>query len=317
MTQTEQETAPVHGVWAAVGCQMVLSVVFAFALYAAQSSLGFGYWALNLAAFGPLLAAGVTLMIGRAVGWPMLCRPGLSFDLRGLRRSFALLCAGAGIAAICVHVYSWLKWPLKHALVEQRPHPLLSRFADPAWLVIWVALGLVVTALASEFGWRAVMQPTMRQRVGVVGTGAFIGVGTALTQVPWLAGMLRRYQVFGQELDLVLYLIFLLVAMIAMSVVVTATLDPMEGGRWVAGAAFAWALHMGMFLINDEEWGRWQGVASMAIGALMLWSAVSAIARHGLPGELVAYRVSDHALEENQAEDADVTKQEPRAATLS
>lgn len=278
---------PARGVWAAGGCLVLLAAVFAFGLYLVQAALDVGYWVLNLAAFAPLLAAGVTVGVGRAAGWSVRVRPGLRLDGRGIRRTIALFVAGWAVVLGALQGYAALRWPLKHLVPDLRPHPLLSSLTDPANLVIWLAIGCVVSVPAGEFGWRAVLQPTLRQRLGPIPTAVVIGVGNAWVQMPWWAGMIRRYELFGNATDVVFYVLFAHVSMVAVSLIVTIGTDPMVGGRWYAATAYAWPIHFGLLIVLDEEWGRWQAHGVIAISAL-LWTTLLQAVREGLPGPLRA-----------------------------
>lgn len=265
---------------------VVLSIAFSFGLYLVQSAAGFGYWVLNLAAFGPCLAGLVVWLVGRRVGWPVVCTAGWRLDGRVLRRTIALFAAGWAVMAGAGQVYTALRAPLKHVVFAARPHPWLSSITDPANHVILMALGMAVSCAVSEFGWRAVLHPTLRQRLGLVETAVVIGVGNALVQMPWLAGVVRRVQLFGQPLDGVEYLVFLLIAMVGVSLIVTIGVDPLARGKWLAATCCAWPIHFGLLIVLDEELGRWQAVGALAIGAWAWASLVYWVHRRGLPGDL-------------------------------
>lgn len=290
MNRTDRVDTPA-GFWAAVGCQVILSVVFAAVLGWVQTHMGFGWWVLNLAAFGPGAAALVTLAVSPARGWPVGCLPRPSRDGRTIRRSLAAFVAGAAVVALALQVYAGLRWNLKHVVIDLRPHPFVAPLSDPAWLLIWVGVGLVLSCAASEFGWRVVLHPTLRQRCDVIGTSLIIGVGSAAVQLPWLSGVLTRFRDFGRVLDVVLFIVFAVIAMVAIQVVLTVIIDPMRRGNWLAATCFAWPLWMGLFCVLDDEAGRWQAMAALAISGLILCTAALTIWRRGIPEPLGETRI--------------------------
>lgn len=286
MPQTSAPEPTARAIWAPVSCQLVLTVLLAAGLFELQMVSGFGWWVFNLSALGPLLAALITVLVGRRVGWAVKCTPRISFNARLVRRSLALLVFGSAVAIGALQVYAAARWPLKHVLIGLKPHPFLSDLADPAWYLMWVGLGMIPTLIASEFALRSVLQPTLRQRLGVLESAVVLGIGWAIAQMPWLQGVWGRILGFDAYADAAIYLVYLVLAGVAMALIITVLTGPLPSGQWVSGLFFQWPMMMGMFVVLDEEFGRWQAAGALAISALIICSLVYYVHRQGLPGPL-------------------------------
>lgn len=257
---------------------MMLAVFIAVTF--AVSAIGFwfhhqyaiAWWAFNLGSFGPFAGGLAVLALNRRLNLGAVWKPGLGFNVQLIRRSVLMAGVALAIVLTCVQFYNFFRWRMKPIDLPLVPHPLAMP-GDVGTILGFVALAMLIGFALEEFGWRTVLEPTLRRNHSVVITAAIVGVIWATWSWPVWQAALSRYAERGSIIQLGLYLGFHYLMCIAISVLMVLVHIKMAVGNWAAPVAFRLVFGLGFFLILDEERGAWQPmfVISMAcVGAALV-----------------------------------------------
>lgn len=254
-----------------VGVFVAVTAVVSIVGFWLQHRYAIAWWAFNLGSFGPFAGGLAVLMLNRRLALGAVWRPGLGLSVQLIRRS--LLMAGVALAIVlaCVQFYTFFRWQMKPIDLARVPHPLAMP-GDVATIFGFVALAMLIGLTLEEFGWRTVLEPSLRQRYPVVTTAVVVGVIWASWSWPvWQAG-LGRYAMQGSLLELGLFLLCHYVICVSVSLILVLVHNRMRIGNWACAVAFRLVFGLGFFLILDEEQGRWQPMF-----AISLTSALAAL----------------------------------------
>lgn len=232
-----------------------------------QHRYAIAWWAFNLGSFGPFAGGLAVLALNRRLGLGARWRPGFGLSVQLVRRS--LLMAGVALAIVltCVQFYTFFRWRMKPVELPLIPHPLALP-GDVGTILGFVALAMLVGFALEEFGWRTVLQPSLRQHYPVVTTAVLVGVLWGTWSWPvWQAGF-ARFTGAGTLLELGLYLTAHYVICIAVSLLMVLVHNRMRVGMWACAVAFRLVFGLGFFLILDEELGRWQPMFAISLACV-------------------------------------------------
>lgn len=231
-----------------------------------QHRYAIAWWAFNLGSFGPFAGGLAVLLLNRRLALGAIWRPGLGWNVQLIRRS--LLMGGLALAIVlaCVQFYTFFRWPMKPIDLPLVPHPLALP-GDVGTIFGFVALAMLIGFTLEEFGWRTVLEPSLRQRYPVVTTAVMVGVIWATWSWPVWQGALQRYASAGSLLELGLFLICHYVICISISLLMVLVHNRMRVGNWACAVAFRLVFGLGFFLILDEELGRWQPMFAISLSS--------------------------------------------------
>ncbi len=239
---------------------------------AAVSAVGFwlhsrfaiAYWVFDLGSFGPLAGGLAVLALNRRLQLGALWRPGLGFNVQVVRRVVLASAVALAIVLTCVQFYTFFRWRMKPIDLPLVPHPLALP-GDSLTIFLLVALGLLIGLTLQEFGFRTVLQPSLRRRFGVVMTGVIIGIIWGTWAWPAWQGVLDRFGRTGDALGLLLFIAAHYVMTISVSVLLVILHSRMRFGHWASAVAFRLICGLGFFLILDEEQGMWQPMFAISL----------------------------------------------------
>lgn len=249
-----------------------LLVAIFVAVTFAVSAVGFwlharyaiAYWVFDLGSFGPLAGGLAVLALNRRLQLGARWVPGLGFNRQVIRRSVLAGAAALAIVLACVQFYTFFRWRMKPVDLALVPHPLA--LPGDSLTIFWlVGLGLLLGLIMQEFGFRTVLQPTLRQRFGLVQTAVIVGLIWGTWSWPAWQGALERFNRTGSLLGLLLFLVAHYVMTIAVSLILVLLHDQMRRGQWASAVAFRLVYGLGFFLILDEEQGMWQPMFAISL----------------------------------------------------
>jgi len=252
----------------------VLLAVFVV-VTAAVSAVGFwlhhhfaiAYWVFDLGSFGPLAGGLAVLALNRRLGLGARWVPGLGFNVQVVRRVVLAAATALAIVLSCVQFYTFFRWRMKPIDLPLVPHPLALP-GDSLTIILLVALGMLIGLALQEFGFRTVLQPSLRSRFGVVLSGVIVGVVWGTWAWPAWAGVLDRFGRTGDALGLLLFLAAHYGMTIAVSVFLATLHSNMRFGHWASAVAFRLVYGLGFFLILDEEQGMWQPMFAISLACV-------------------------------------------------
>ncbi|MFI6925334.1 type II CAAX prenyl endopeptidase Rce1 family protein [Nonomuraea spiralis] len=254
MVLTERGTA--RGVVAPAAVFSAVAFVAAGALGVAQAATPIPAEVIQLTQFGPAL--GVVVV---AVLWPGLARTVLSGAV-GRGRVGAtgplLLATAVLILVLGAGAYGLLTGDVRFTA----PGALSSPFA-------LIVVAQFIGACAEEIGWRCLLQPLLRRRLGPLATSITVGVLWGVWHVP----------VFGQSPA---YAGAFLLATVSMSVVMGLALERVRAHRLLLSGGFHTLINLGLLLFMDEESGAVApitafGVSCLVAALIWVWRAPARI----------------------------------------
>ena len=213
----------------------VLAFVLTMVLGGLQEAAGLDYAVVTLPQWGPGLAALLMLILFRRDGLR------LSLGLRGVRPALLL---GALLAPVAVG-------GVLFALLR----PAAAVLPAPWWTML---PGLALGALGEELGWRGYLHKRLDPHLRPLVSSALVGVLWAL----WHVGLYQNGPV---------YMLFMVVLMIAYSVVIYALTAGAGFNVWVA-----MLFHLGINLANLPFYGMFNEPRFIMANAL-LWVVVAAV----------------------------------------
>lgn len=256
----------------AVRQRIWLTLAVFVAVAYAVSAVGFwlhhrfaiAYWVFDLGSFGPFLGGLAVLVLNRRLSLGASWMPGSGFNVQLIRRTVLMAAVALAIVLACVQFYTFFRWRMKPVDLPLLPHPLTLP-GDSATIFGLVALGMVIGLMLQEFGWRTVLEPTLRRRYDVVTTAVMVGLVWGTWSWPvWAAGLTRLFGP-GTVVDFVVYLAGHYVVTISVSLLLVIVHEGMQTGHWVSSVAFRLIFGLGLFLILDEEQGRWQPMFAISL----------------------------------------------------
>lgn len=278
-----------------LGTAVALFVVVTYAvsgvLYAVQQVTHLKSYVFYLPTIGPLVGGLVVLALRGRLKLPVKWVPGLGFNVQVIRRTVLLSGVAVAIVMLCVQIYSFLRWNMKPVRLDEIHYPgLADKYVPPVFALI--CLGILVGVALEEFGWRTVLEPTLRQSFPVWKTALFTGLIWSGWQWSVLGPVLNRWNHDGGIVVIAAYLFFWLVAQISISMILVLAHNKMRLGHWVAATAFRFIYAIGFFLILDEEVGRWQAMWAMSmacaiaagVGYYYYWRALRRREAEGVTG---------------------------------
>lgn len=255
-----------------LGTAVALFVVVTYAvsgiLYAVQRLTRLESYVFYLPTIGPMVGGLVVLALRGRLKLPVKWVPGLGFNVQVIRRTVLLSGVAVAIVMLCVQIYSFLRWNMKPARLDLIHYPgLVDKYVPPVFALI--CLGILVGVALEEFGWRTVLEPTLRQSLPVWKTALFTGLIWSGWQWSVLGPVLNRWNHDGGLLVIAAYLFFWLIAQISISMILVLAHNKMRLGHWAAATAFRFIYAVGFFLILDEEVGRWQAMWAMSMACAL------------------------------------------------
>lgn len=259
---------PGGGVKLRVGLTLALFITVTFAVSAVgfwlHNRYAIAYWVFDLRSLGPFAGGLTVLALNRRLGLGVRWVPGLGFNVQLIRRS--VLTAGVALAIVlsCVQFYTFFRWRMKPVDLPNVPHPLALP-GDVGTISALVLVAMLIGLVLEEFGWRTVLEPTLRQRYNVVTTALVIGLIWGSWSWPlWQAG-LDRLAGPGTLVEFVLFLGGVYVTCVSISLLLVLVHQRMRVGHWASSVAFRLVFGFGFFLILDEEQGRWQPMFAISL----------------------------------------------------
>ncbi|MCX4526985.1 MULTISPECIES: CPBP family intramembrane glutamic endopeptidase [unclassified Streptomyces] len=257
---------------APAGVFLLVAFLAAGALGAAQAGTPIPGEVIQLTQFGSALGVAAVALL-----WPGRTRALLAGALRSgeLRwgRGLLLLLTAPLITAVAVGAHGAVTGGVRFT----GPGALESPFA-----VIVVAQ--LAGACGEEIGWRCLLQPLLRTRLGPLAASVVVGLVWGVWHV----------QVFTRA---PLYAGAFLVMAVSLSVVMGLALERVRGSRLLLAGGFHALINLGMLMFMDEESGAVLPMALTALAALAAavgWTAATAVAtrreapaRVAGPGEAV------------------------------
>lgn len=237
------------GVLATLAVFTAVTFVAAGLLGAVQESSRIPAEVLELTQFGPALGVVVVALL-----WPARVRAVLSGAVRFTGRT-----DGPSPALLATAPLIIVSWVTAYGLVEGG-----VRFTDPLGLsspFALIVVAQVIGACAEEIGWRCLMQPLLRDRIGPLMASIVVG----LVWGAW------HVQVFAEA---PLYAASFLLAAVSMSVVLGLALERVRTNRLLAAGGFHALINFGTLLFMDEESGAVLPMALFGVSCLLgafLW----------------------------------------------
>ena len=252
-----------------IGLGVAVFVVVTFAVSAvgfwAHHHFAIAYWVFDLGSFGPFAGGLAVLLVNRRLHLGARWVPGLGFNVQVVRRSVLAGAIALAIVLSCVQFYTFFRWRMKPIDLPMVPHPLALP-GDSGTIFLLVALGMLIGLTLQEFGFRTVLQPTLRTRYSVPVTGVIVGVIWGTWSWPAWQSVLQRFDRTGGPLGLVLFLGAHYVMTISISLLLVALHNNrMNSGQWASAVAFRLLFSLGFFLILDEEQGMWQPMFAISL----------------------------------------------------
>lgn len=252
----------------AVALFVVVTYAVSAVLYVVQRLTHLETYVFYLPSIGPLVGGLVALAVRDRLDLPIKWVPGLGFNIQVIRRSVLLIGVAIAIVMLCVQMYSFLRWNMKPARLDLIHYPgLVDEYVPPVFALI--CLGILVGVAMEEFGWRTVLEPTLRQAMPVWKTALVTGLIWSGWQWTVFGPVLNRWRHDGGIVVIAAYLFFWLVTQIAISMILVLAHNKMRRGNWVAAVAFRFVYGVGFFLILDEEVGRWQAMWAISMACLI------------------------------------------------
>lgn len=258
--------------WLAVAVFAAVTIGVDAILWWLQVRLDIAWWVFSLTSFAPAVGAAVTLLLRRPLDLPAVWRPGFALNAQSIRRTVLMLGLGAGLVLAYTQLATMLKWPLRPLNLDAVPYPFALP-GDRSTLLLLTSLAYFIMAGFEELGWRALLQPTLRQRYGVFTTGLVIGLIWSVATPTLFVRALGRWELRPVGTEVALFVIAYVAAQVGLSWLIALGQQRMKYGHWLSAVAIRWVLLMGLFLILDEELGRWQPMSLIAF-VLWLFSAV-------------------------------------------
>ncbi|MFI9592876.1 lysostaphin resistance A-like protein [Nonomuraea sp. NPDC052265] len=247
MVRTERGTA--RGVAAPAGVFAVVALAAAGLLGAWQAGTPIPPEVIQLTQFGPALGVAAVALL-----WPRTAREVLSGSIgRGDRvgvAGVALPATAPLIIVLCVGAYGLLTGDPRFTA----PGALSSPFA-------LIVVAQFIGACAEEIGWRCLLQPLLRRRIGPLTASVVVGVLWGAWHVP----------VFGLGPA---YAAAFLLATVSMSVVMGLAMERVRAHRLLLTGGFHTLINLGLLLFMDEEAGAVAPVALFGVACLLaalLW----------------------------------------------
>lgn len=253
--------------WLAVAVFATVTIGVDAILWWLQVRLDIAWWVFSLTSVAPAVGAAVTLLLRTPLGLPVVWRPGFALNAQVARRTVLMLGLGAGLVLAFTQLATMLKWPLRPTNLDTVPYPFAVP-GDRSTLLLLTALAYFVMAGLEELGWRALLQPTLRQRWGVFTTGLVIGLLWSVSTPMLFVRTAVRWELRPVLTEVALFVIAYVAAEVGLSWLIALAQQRMKHGHWLSAVAIRWVLLMGLFLILDEELGRWQ---PMSLVAFVLW----------------------------------------------
>lgn len=289
----------------AIAVFVVATLVVSAAAYWVHYRFAIAYWVFDLGSFGPFLGGLAVLALNRRLGLGARWVPGEGFNVQLVRRSVLGAAIALAIVLTCVQFYTFFRWRMKPIDLPEIPHPLALP-GDSGTIFGLVALGMLIGLVLQEFGFRTVLQPTLRPQLGVLRTAVVIGVIWGTWAWPAWQGVLGRFGRTGDFLGLLLFLAAHYVMTISVSLILILLHSRMRSGHWASAVAFRLVFGLGFFLILDEEQGMWQPMFAISL-------ACAAAASVGL----YYYRRAALAERARSARNKNVAETEPGGAPLT
>ncbi|MDO5498818.1 MAG: hypothetical protein Q4F67_03950 [Propionibacteriaceae bacterium] len=250
--------------WLSVAIFVVVTAVVSAVGFWLHVHFAIAYWVFDLGSFGPLAGGLAVLALNKPLRLGARWVPGLGFNSQVIRRTVLMIAVALAIVLTCVQFYSFFRWRMKPIDLPDVPHPLAMP-GDSATIVAFVALAMLIGLVMQEFGFRTVLEPTIRRGQGVVVTGVIVGVIWGLWAWPAWQAALQRFDRTGALVGLVLFLGAHFVMTISVSVMFVIFHRKMNYGHWVSAVAFRLVYGLGFFLILDEEQGQWQAMFAISL----------------------------------------------------
>lgn len=256
-------------VWLAVMVFVVATYAFTAVLFPVQTALGLTREEFNLISVAPLAGTLVTLALRKRLRLGVRFVPGFGISPQMIRRTLLMLALGVGVILLCVQFYTWFRWPLRPAKVA------LTRFfgfepPSAAIALLIVGLTVLIAMMCEEIGWRALLEPTVRQVTSVLGAAGVVALIWGLWQWPVLLSVIARWQQRPKLVEVGLFLAAYAVSVYAISLLMVVVHNRMRKGQWLAAVAFRWAYALGTILLFDEERARWQPMGTIAASCVIV-----------------------------------------------
>lgn len=253
----------------AVALFVVVTYAVSGVLFALQKLTGLESYVFYLPTIGPLVGGLVSIALAPRLNLPVKWMPGLGFNIQVIRRGLLLAAVAVAVVMMCVQIYSFLRWNMKPIALDEIHYPgLTDEYVPPIFAMI--CLGILVGMAMEEFGWRTVLQPTLRQAMPMWKTAVVTGLIWSGWQWSVFAPVLNRRTHGGSIVVIAAYLVFWLLAQVSISMILVLAHNKMRRGQWVCATLFRFIYAVGFFLILDEEVGRWQAMWAMSMACAIV-----------------------------------------------
>lgn len=253
-----------------IGMAITVFVVATFAVsvvaYWVHYRFAIAYWVVDLGSLGPFVGGLALLALNKRLGLGARWVPGDGFNVQLVRRTVLGAAVALAIVLACVQFYTFFRWRMKPIDLAEVPHPLAMP-GDSGTILGLVALGMLIGLILQEFGFRTVLQPTLRPRLGVVRTAVVVGVIWGTWAWPAWQGAFDRFGRTGDLIGLLLFVAAHYVMTIAVSMILILMHQRMRSGQWASAVAFRLVFGLGFFLILDEEQGMWQPMFAISLAS--------------------------------------------------
>ncbi|MDO5682212.1 MAG: hypothetical protein Q4G46_05215 [Propionibacteriaceae bacterium] len=246
------------------------------------------YWVVDLGSLGPFAGGLAVLMLNRRLNLGARWVPGLGFNVQVVRRVVLAVAIALAIVLSCVQFYTFFRWRMKPIELPLVPHPLALP-GDSLTILVLVGVGMTIGLILQEFGFRTVLQPSLRERYSVLTTSVIIGLIWGTWSWPAWQAALDRFGRTGSVLVLLLFLVFHYAMTITVSLLFVTMHSNMRTGHWASAVAFRLVYGLGFFLILDEEQAMWQPMfaislaCALAAGVSFYYYRRAALAERGRP----------------------------------
>ncbi|ONI79510.1 abortive phage infection protein [Actinosynnema sp. ALI-1.44] len=238
--------------WPVVAVFFTVALLTSGLLGALQPMTGIPTVVIQLTQLGPLL--GVVVV---ALCWPVRTREALAGAVGGRGGTWAPLLLLSVTAVLVIGAAAAGYGLLTGDVRATAPADLGNPF-------VLIVVAQFAGACAEEIGWRCLLQPLLRTRLGVVAASVVVGVLWGVWHLP----------VFAHDAA---YVVGFLLAAVSMSVALGVALDGVRAQRLVLAGAFHTLTNLGMLLFMDEESGV--ALPMILFGCACLVAAVAWLGR--------------------------------------